>query len=507
MGSFNDKIEVLNNEKDKTEDNILKDSQKKQSKVDESLIIDESLITESEEDQTKDISILEDSQLEQPSIDESLIVEDEEENNEQIPSEELFIPELEEDTKEQTNIETLTPDESLVVEPETLEEVENTSDENQKEETLEDNINTIEEEYSEQPLLEISPAIEYKEEPKEINSNKKVKKYVSYEKRLITSIASMSFLIILGIISTILYNFTKNEKINFSENSVANYQVCLKQNKYYPNECLNENMEYISQLTDKININFNYNAVFQEARKNNYKYYTKAKISVKSENSKELFVKDEELSKKQDYTSNGNVVSFTEKINIDFEKINKYITTYMNNYSLITDASYTVSFMVFDGTQEKEAATITIPLNKQTFSIDKNIIENQMAILETPINKTVQLIYFISMIIIALILIMNIRKLVKMLKGILKKESKYNKRVKEILTNYDRVIITGKDNNIINKKDNIYEVATFFELLDVRDTIDKPILYYKINNVKSEFYVQDEDTTYRYTLKEADTEK
>jgi hypothetical protein len=36
--------------------------------------------------------------------------------------------------------------------------------------------------------------------------------------------------------------------------------------------------------------------------------------------------------------------------------------------------------------------------------------------------------------------------------------------------------------------------------------LEKPIVYVKVNNVKSEFYVEDSESIYKYTLKEADVE-
>ena len=83
----------------------------------------------------------------------------------------------------------------------------------------------------------------------------------------------------------------------------------------------------------------------------------------------------------------------------------------------------------------------------------------------------------------------------------------YDKELSNILNTYDRVIININDSlkyesSFQSKK--VYKVTSFFELLDLRDTIDKPIIYQKINNIKSEFYVQDSDAIYKYTMKESD---
>ena len=64
--------------------------------------------------------------------------------------------------------------------------------------------------------------------------------------------------------------------------------------------------------------------------------------------------------------------------------------------------------------------------------------------------------------------------------------------------------MTLTDENAIVNKDDVYTVQTFLELLDVRDTVDKPILYHKKSETETEFYVQDEDKTYMFLMKEAD---
>ena len=55
------------------------------------------------------------------------------------------------------------------------------------------------------------------------------------------------------------------------------------------------------------------------------------------------------------------------------------------------------------------------------------------------------------------------------------------------------------DNLLIGK--NIIKVESFLELVDVRDTLDKPIMHVKINNIKDAFYVDDHDKVYSFVMK------
>ncbi len=82
--------------------------------------------------------------------------------------------------------------------------------------------------------------------------------------------------------------------------------------------------------------------------------------------------------------------------------------------------------------------------------------------------------------------------------------TEYEKELRRILTEYDRVIVeaNSKKISLINKE--LVEVKSFLELVDVRDTIEKPIVHLTINEDKSEFYVQDEKIVYKFTMSEDD---
>lgn len=333
-------------------------------------------------------------------------------------------------------------------------------------------------------------------------------KYVSFEIRILRLAIILVICIGISLISLIGYNKFKNDKYYYNENSSAYYQVCLNDNEYYEDNCLSEGMEYISSLTDTINVDFNYNAVFQIPREGNYKYYIKGTITVQNdEENKTIYSKEQKLTKESKYMLTQNVASMSDTVKIPYDQVNKYAQKYLNDYGLVNKVNYKVSLIVDDGNQEKEVSSIVLPLTKQTYSITKNEFKNQFGELLIKSDNWVQYIFLVLLVLSIIPIVICIIRILYYFSKFSKNSSKYKKKLNEILSTYDRVIITGKDNNLITKKENIYEVKTFFELLDVRDTIDKPILYYKINDIKSEFYVQDVDTTYKFTLKESDFEE
>ena len=347
-------------------------------------------------------------------------------------------------------------------------------------------------------------------EPKENKVNDKPNnKYESYEKRLTKQLIITGIFIIILMIFILLFFRVKNIKRYSTENATVNYQVCLKENNYYKEKCLNEDKEYISTLVDNLRIDFNYNNLFKDVTKYKYKYYVKTKLEVSSneESSKIIYEDEEKLTKKQTNNGNGNVVSISDTVDLPFQKYNKYALEYVSKYALLANAKLSVEYVVEDGTNTRTVSSITIPLTKQTFSIEKNEIQNNVIGTKIKSLKPLEISLLIAIIILLIPTSYLIFKSIKLLKSLKRKKTTYEKKLEEILNNYDRVIVSGKDNEYIESSDKIYEVKSFFELLDVRDTIDKPILYYKINSVKSEFYVQDDKCTYKYVMKEADFEK
>ena len=332
-------------------------------------------------------------------------------------------------------------------------------------------------------------------------------RYVSFKSRLTRRVALTIFSIIFFVIALISYKNIKTTA-NYKENSSAYYRICLKENEYYTDSCLGENLEYLSEITDKINVSFDYNAVFQEKTKKEYKYYVNSKILIKTVNdpSKTLLEKDKSITEVKTYNLDGNVATFNEDVNIDFKEFNEYAKKYKNDYSLLSNSDLIVGLYVSDGKDYTEVSSVTIPLTKVTYNISKYQVTNNNREYVVEAQLILKNVFLVITIVAAVVLLLAIICLIKFLLDTRNKKTEYQKKLEQILSTYDRVIITLKDSSTLINNENIYKVNSFLELLDVRDTINKPILYHKVNSIKTEFYVQDADKVYKYTMKESDFE-
>ena len=329
--------------------------------------------------------------------------------------------------------------------------------------------------------------------------------YYSYEKRLFTLIIFVFALLIIFIVYLFkILNFVANNKDIYSENSSSNYSVCLKENNYYEEECLGEDRQYVSNIVENIPYIFTYNAFYDKKIKKDIKYSVDAHLKIYSQDnqSQVLYEKKFVLMDDNIYSDTNTVFTVSNSVVIPFKDYNNIVTSYSNDYSILTDSEVLINFYVNDNVY----SSLSIPLGKQSFIISKSDTSNSYAIdrdLKSSITATVR--FYITVLLISGIgFIVFILLLARFLLKYRKKNdeySKYKSSLHSILKNYDRIIVEVKniDNLLIGK--NIIKVESFLELVDVRDTLDKPIMHVKINNIKDAFYVDDHDKVYSFVMK------
>ena len=150
--------------------------------------------------------------------------------------------------------------------------------------------------------------------------------------------------------------------------------------------------------------------------------------------------------------------------------------------------------------------TVNIPLSEQMINITKGEnIENSGSYTGTS-NKTIinKVLYIVS-ILFAIIALALLVALYKIIIKTSKQTSKYEKFISKTLRQYDSYI-TEADKTDDTKKRTIVRVNSFKELFDVRNSIEKTIIYIKVSDTKSKFEIIDTDTIYCYEVSEEDFE-
>ena len=338
------------------------------------------------------------------------------------------------------------------------------------------------------------------------------KGHFGFEKRVIL----MGSLTVISFVLAIIFcyqaiNYSDIDNVSYSERSSVTYSVCLNDNDYYKGQCQSSGMQYISTLTKSIPVVFNYNINYSSAVNYKLDYYILGKTVIydRDDASKVLYRDDKLLSERKSVEGTDVIAKLNTKIDVEFKEKNDFVNGYKSKYALNSLASYDVVLYVDDGKGPREVASVSIPLSMQTFGISEEIVANddQLVSMEkaglASINTVFGLVGGVFGIIGAVILV----KLIKLIYVTIDGGSPYEKKLNQILAEYDRVIVMSKSEYKINPDKQFIKLDSFFELLDARDTLEKPIIYERVNSVKSYFYVEDDERIYRYAMKESDFEK
>lgn len=345
--------------------------------------------------------------------------------------------------------------------------------------------------------------------------------YISYNTRLLINVVGIIIFFVLSLVflvSSISVKARRNVLYNQASN--LDYKVYLKPNDYYKEPYLGKNMQYIANLIDNIDISFNYNFSANQNINYTYMYYVKSDVSVTDtdDKSKVIYSKSDRLTEPvtiNKENSNGFTISQNAKIN--YSEYNDLVKSFKSSYGISANSNLVLSLCIeirdekgnlIRSTDSADTMKITIPLTEQMIDIKMDYKEvnnsNNVSIYKDfSISNQITLALSIISIIISLGFLV---RLIMFINKTSPKKTLYDLTLAKILREYDRVIVDSK--KIVNMDGEVIDVKSFNELLDVRDNIEKPIIFSEVHKgLKSIFIVKTSNETYRYVLKLADLER
>ena len=347
-------------------------------------------------------------------------------------------------------------------------------------------------------------------------------KYESFENKLIKQIILMVFTLILSL-GMIYYalNNTNKESISYTQNGNVDYKVCLKENNFYSQNCLDKNMSYVSSLIKNVGLTFNYDLNTSEQLNVKTEYEVTAKLVISNaENTSKYFEQKYIL---QDKTSEGisqinNEYKISKNIDIDYDYYNTIASTFKSQYGVETNSYIEVSFQVFHTNKEIEdirvpspsPVILNIPLSQKSININmtaSGVNKQETQNIESSIFTLNNIICLFIGIIALIICLISSLKIAKMLTLIKEKKNNYDKFIEKILREYDRLIV---ETSTLPKFNNYFltKVNSFGELIDVRDNLRLPIMYYEVaKHQKCHLYIIDNKNLYLLTVKAVDMEE
>ncbi len=342
----------------------------------------------------------------------------------------------------------------------------------------------------------------------------------------ITVIIGLVFLVVFFLIASLALTFKSNYKLHYSENSNLDYVVNLKPNNFNMTSIRKDDgKEIISSLINDININFNYSFKSNENIGLEYSYYVKASVEVNNSDGKNFFEETDMLVDKKKFSDlSNNMFKVNEKITVDYNKYNEIARQFINTYGLTADSKLVVGLYVdvvgkhanFEKKLSDSAVVeLQIPLTTRTAEIkpnyelsnsDDQILQYQSTIINNPI------LFWSAITLSALDLIAVIGIIIWIVKT-RDHNTLYKKKLEKILKDYERYIsetaITERVEDMMKTRSLRIEVIKSFEgLIDIRDSLGKPILFHEERpGQEAVFYIIADRIGYIYVMKASDFKK
>jgi len=365
-----------------------------------------------------------------------------------------------------------------------------------------------------------------KEKIKKIKKEQKNKpqKYYSYTLRL--SIISVVFLLLLFFGVLFLkksFVLKENKVINYTENSKIDYKVYLKENDFYEKDYLEKDMAYIASLIDKLAITFDYDYKIDEQLNMNFNYKIVGKLVISDSSDKNVYY--EKIynlvdTKTEELTDTSKKI--VENLEINYGEFNNIANNFKNTYGIDTTSKLIIYFSMnkdvedskysnFFVNKSSNLASLSIPLSEKSVNItlEHNNIDNNSNIIENDQYILNNIIYFVLSLILIVLSLVYLVKLIRLLQHLKVTKNMYDKYINKILKEYDRIIVETSTAPELIENDNtkIIRIDKFTELLDVRDNLNLPIMYYIVaKHEKCYFYINSNNITYINIVKRVDIE-
>lgn len=325
------------------------------------------------------------------------------------------------------------------------------------------------------------------EKKKRRNYRKNREKWI-FAQSVIVAVLALAVLIS----ALVSYQLNKRYYIEYQERGSIDYNVFLKDNEFYDVPYLERDQSYVASLIDKIIADFNYE-IDMDADDVNYRYSYRitSRLEMIDDTSKApIFNPEQELVNVQNQSQkSAKRLVINEMVILNYDEYNDLASKFIEAYELTKTTSNIVVTLNVDVLSDCNAFTgnsvetysseLRIPLTTKTVNIEmKSTVpsaENKMIACTRGAGSEV---FKTTAIVLGVVDVLLILLLVAFITLTRTEDITYTTRVKRTLSRYKSYI--QKINNLfVSRGYQTILVDTFDEMLEIRDTIQAPILMYE----------------------------
>lgn len=343
------------------------------------------------------------------------------------------------------------------------------------------------------------------------------------QKILIIGLISLALVIMTAVFGVIYDAKNQVYYVEYNETSDVDYKVYLYENDFFEEEYLGKGHTYVASLIETIETSINYKLhVTRPDVEYQYEYGADMTLLIKDgKTNQTIFEKTEVLEDKKTYIHPvGKDLLINEKVEIDYSKYNTIAGMFNETYDLdntlnmivinmYVNVTGTCQDLVSDST-DSYVITVNIPLTTKTTSIEitSNIPETEEKMLACLNESSYKDLFKILTIVSFGLLVVSIVVLVVFVIKTRNTHINYTRKVNKLVSNY-RSYIQKVKSELDFADCKIIQVTNFVEMLEIRDTIQKPILMQEDEDKTwAKFYIPaDTNLVYMFEMKMEDFEK
>lgn len=295
------------------------------------------------------------------------------------------------------------------------------------------------------------------------------------------------------IFSLVSYQLGEKYFIKYTETGSIDYDVYLKDNEFYDSPYLDKNQSYVASLIDKIITNFYYD-IDMDADDVNYRYsYTiTSRLEIIDDTSNvPIYNREKELISVKDKSQNtSNRLTINEIVVLNYDEYNDLANRFLATYDLASSTTSNILLTLkvdvlsdcnaFSGSSvDTYSSELRIPLTTKTVNIKMtSSVPDAEAKMIACTRGAGSEVFQTTAIVLGIADALLILLLVAFIYLTRTADITYTARVKKIVSQYKSYI--QKIKNLFETRGyQIIVVDTFDELLEIRDTIQAPILMHE----------------------------
>ena len=307
---------------------------------------------------------------------------------------------------------------------------------------------------------------------------------------LIHAIVICVLTVALLVTSLTYIKMNKNTYVYYSERGDVLYRAYLADNEFYEQEYLNGQHAYVSELIDKLTGDFSYDLALDTNDVSfKYSYYIEAKVIVSDKDTgAHIYDPSFIILPEKTVETHGNCLKIREHVNIDYKAYESLAAKFVGAYRLENvEQKLSVKMHVnVLGASESFASDsagqyeveLRIPLNAKTVkpTVSTSVADGEQRILANSTNAKNG--FKIASIVIAVVDVLAVAAIFVFIILTRDKHIDYARMVKKIVSSYrsyiQKILTPFNDEGY-----QVLVVDTFGEMLEIRDTIQMPILMYE----------------------------